>query len=208
MIELIRAWASVPAAGCALTAAALVVLENRWYSLGALLFQYLLVSLLGAAMLGPGVALVKMIGGGLVCGMILVAVWRGGEAAGPHLDVSAGYPTGLPFRLAAATLVVVAAWGLGGNDWLGLPGLLLPEAQGSAFLLCLGLLQLGISEQPLKVGFGLLTAVSGFEIAYAAIEPSLAVQALLVGVHLAIALVMSYILLALRAREGSTGMRP
>jgi hypothetical protein len=208
MIDFIRAWAIVPAAGCAVTGAALVILDNRWYSIGALMLQYILAALLGAVLLGPGVALVKIIGGALVCGMLLAAIRRGSSPGLVRPEPPSGYPTGWPFRLAAATLIIVAGWGLGQTGWLGLPGLAFPEALGSAFLLCLGLLQLGISEQPLKVGFGLLTAISGFEIAYAAIEPSLAVQALLVGVHLAIALVMSYIALVIAAAEPAAGIKP
>jgi hypothetical protein len=62
----------------------------------------------------------------------------------------------------------------------------------------LGLLQIGITEEPLRVGAGLLTLLSGFEIAYSSIEPSLAVVALLAAVHLGIALVVSYLLLVVR----------
>jgi hypothetical protein len=59
----------------------------------------------------------------------------------------------------------------------------------------MGLLQLGFQEEPVKVGIGLLTIISGFEVAYTTIEPSLAVMALLATVHLGIAVVVSYLLL-------------
>ena len=56
-----------------------------------------------------------------------------------------------------------------------------------------GFLQFGFNERPFRVGIGLFSMLSGFEIAYAKIEPSLAVIALLAAIHIGIALVVGYL---------------
>jgi hypothetical protein len=63
-------------------------------------------------------------------------------------------------------------------------------------LIGMGLLQLSLTSHPLKVIIGLLTALSGFEIIYAAIETSTLVTGLLAGITLALALVGAYLLIS------------
>jgi len=58
----------------------------------------------------------------------------------------------------------------------------------------LGLLHIGISEDPFRVGLGLLTALAGFEIIYAAVEPSLAILALMAAVSIGISIIVSYLM--------------
>jgi hypothetical protein len=72
-------------------------------------------------------------------------------------------------------------------------------------LFALGALQLGITEDTLRVGAGILTVLCGFEAAYAAVEPSLAVVALLASVHVGIALVISYLLVGVGSTAASEG---
>jgi hypothetical protein len=60
-------------------------------------------------------------------------------------------------------------------------------------LVGLGLLLIGLSEAPMQVGFGLLTFLSGFDLFYVALEPSLAVAGLLGAVSFLIALAMAYL---------------
>jgi hypothetical protein len=57
----------------------------------------------------------------------------------------------------------------------------------------LGLLLVGLSETPMQVGFGLLTFLSGFDLFYVALEPSLAVAGLLGAVSFLIALSTAYL---------------
>lgn len=67
------------------------------------------------------------------------------------------------------------------------PGILFP----TCFLLGTGLLNLGLSEHPLRVGLSLLTILQGFELSYLWVEQSLLVLALLAGMDLSIAVVLS-----------------
>ena len=77
----------------------------------------------------------------------------------------------------------------------------LPEASANitlaSYLLAgLGLLLLGLSDAPLQVGLGLLTFLSGFDLFYVALEPSLAVAGLLGAVSFVIALATAYLRVA------------
>jgi hypothetical protein len=101
---------------------------------------------------------------------------------------------GRAFRLfmvgMAALLAVAAAPRIEGV----LPGMGIPVAIGGILLTTMGLLQLGMTTQILRVILGLLTTLSGFEILYAAMEGSSLVAALLVVVNLGLGLVGAYLL--------------
>jgi hypothetical protein len=66
--------------------------------------------------------------------------------------------------------------------------------QGGLILIGMGLLQLGMTTNSLRVILGLLTVLSGFEIIYASVENSVLVTGLLAVVTLGLALVGSYLL--------------
>ncbi|HET7087095.1 MAG TPA: hypothetical protein VFL17_00445 [Anaerolineae bacterium] len=59
-----------------------------------------------------------------------------------------------------------------------------------------GTLNVALSENPLKVGLGLLTVIAGFELLYTPVEPTLLIVALLGVVNLLIALAFSYLIAA------------
>ena len=77
-----------------------------------------------------------------------------------------------------------------------LPGIEIPVVIGGVLLIAMGLLQLGMTTQVLRVILGLLTTLSGFEILYAAMEGSSLVAALLVVINLGLGLVGAYLLTA------------
>ncbi len=72
---------------------------------------------------------------------------------------------------------------------------------GSLFLIGIGLLQLGITADVLRVTVGLMTVLCGFEILYSAVEGSVLVAALLAVINLGLALVGSYLLIASNSEE-------
>jgi len=67
-----------------------------------------------------------------------------------------------------------------------------PDAAG--LMIGLGLLQVGLSEEPLRVGAGLMAMIGGFEIGYTTVESAIALHGLIIGVPLLIALVVAYLL--------------
>ncbi len=193
-------WAWLAGVGCGLTAGLLVLLDGRRLLVGVLAAQYALVAVLVAQSLPVSMAGAKLAAGLLTTTVLAMTVFaRPGarqEAVGPRL------PTGRGFRIAGVLLVMAIGVGLGYHPWSLTPGLEQASRLGSAFLVTLGLLHLGTTEEPLRVGVGMLTLLSGFEIPYALLEPSLAVTAMLAAIHLGTAVVVSYLLLAVVEMPG------
>jgi hypothetical protein len=183
------AWAVL---GVALTGSLLVVLNDRRLLPITLGLQYFLAGWLAVQSLGPDVAAAQVVGGLLATGIIWLT-WRGPapsieEAARGHDLMSMR-----SFRWVSVLLVLFAAWGLGRRAWMGLPDLTPAGTLAATFLLLLGLLQASLYRHPMRVILGLLTLLSGFGIAYGAVESSLAVIALVILVHLGLALAGSYL---------------
>ncbi|MCC7359134.1 MAG: hypothetical protein IT317_06640 [Anaerolineales bacterium] len=202
-----------PALGAVLVAAGLLVAVPDWrLSLVALLVEYLGAAVLLTQLVLPEVALVKLLVGLLVVTLLAVTGWQAGfglravpadGAVPPARRLGLEVRTGLTFRLLAVLMVGVAAAYIASQAHLALPGLEATPALNTAsyVLMGLGLLNLGLTDEPVNVGMGLLTILIGFEMFYAAVEPSLAVAAMLAGVHFAIGLAVSYLALLHHADE-------
>ena len=80
------------------------------------------------------------------------------------------------------------------QSWI--PGISAVQTLGGMLLIGMGLLRLSFDVNPLPAILGLLTALSGFEILYAAVEPSALVAGLLAGITLGLALTSAYLLVA------------
>jgi len=95
-----------------------------------------------------------------------------------------------PLRIVVIALGGVAACGL----WWAYPlGMLPPTVNlASYWLMIAGILLIVTSEDPLRIGLGLLTFVNGFEVAYAVLDSSLVVVALLGSVDILIAFAIAY----------------
>jgi hypothetical protein len=166
-----------------------LIVSNRWqWSVGALVVQYAMVFILTLASLSTGLALVKLLIGSVAAALLF--------ANQPKLD-HGGEPvegtSGLYFRILAAVLlwVLVIAISPSLADWIPAS---LPILAGGLLLIVMGVLQIGMTTGVLRIILGLLTFLSGFEVLYAAIEPSALVAALLAGVTLALALVGVYLI--------------
>jgi len=190
--------------GLLVTAAFLVIVNDWRWGFAALAAQYLLASVLIAQIAVWQVVVVKILAGLLSVGILYLAgseVNFGRKAPAPVSDSETPaapasarfeFPTGLPFRVMAVLMVSIAAWNIAQSDfvlkgvpaWLNLAGYL---------LIALGLLNLGLTEEPMNAGLGLLTLLTGFEIFYTAVEPSLAIVALLAAVDFVIALAVGYL---------------
>jgi lysylphosphatidylglycerol synthetase-like protein (DUF2156 family) len=206
LLDLLRSvsfLAAMPAvAGLLITAGMLVVARDWRLNIIALTVQYFFVVLLLTRQIQLEVAAVKGLVGWLICMVFYLTERRAGA-----LEQSAEDEEPAParrwqrwimsarasFHLLAVILVAVAAY----TAALRLP---LPETEVprditlACYLLAgLGLLLIGISESPMQVGFGLLTFLSGFDLFYVALEPSLAVAGLLGGVSFLIALAAAYL---------------
>jgi hypothetical protein len=206
LLDLVRSvsfLAAMPAvAGLLLTAGILVVVRDWRLNVIALTVQYFFVALLLTRQIHLEVAAVKGLIGWLIC-MVFYLTERRASALERPAEVKAAIPAQrwrgwvmsarASFNLFAVILVAGAAY----SAALRIP---LPETEVprditlACYLLAgLGLLLIGVSESPMQVGFGLLTFLSGFDLFYVALEPSLAVAGLLGGVSFLIALAAAYL---------------
>ena len=206
--------AAAPAVvGIFVTAGLLVVVREWRVNVLALTAQYFFVVLLLTQVIRLEVAAVKGLIGWLICMVFYLTERRASKLQ--QTDTSAETSPAVRWRwwvmsarasfsLLAVVLIAVAAY----TAALRLP---LPESMISkditlaCYLLAgLGLLQIGLNEMPMQVGFGLLTFLSGFDLLYVALEPSLAVAGLLGVVSFLIALAAAYLRTA-QATAGEAG---
>lgn len=178
------------------TAFTMLVSYNWRWSIAALSLQYIGMFVLVALSWPTDLAVVKLVTGwmaGSILGLTLVSATADVERR--------GWPTEGAFRILAGVLVlsivgVVVPIML---DWV--PALHLHQAWGGGLLIGIGLLNLGFSNQPLRVILSLLIILAGFEILYAVVEASTLVAGLLALVNLGVALVGAYLIAAPEMRE-------
>ena len=175
---------------------ALIVLVGDWrVSLLALLGQYLLAGLVLSRLILPEIALIKALVGALICPMLYLAARQAGWGAGQSWLATPArmtvFPGGLAFRLLGVILIALLAVTL--NRGYPLPVIPRDVGLGSYWLMLSGLLVLMLSEEPLKAGQGLLTALVGFELLYASLERSLALVWLWAAVNLLLTLAIAYL---------------
>jgi hypothetical protein len=202
LVERLSFLAAVGVAGVLITAGLLVVSRDWRINVIALTVQYFFVALLLARQIRLEVAAVKGLVGWLICMVFYLTERRASvlqrESTSEELPPAQRWrwwvmSARASFSLLAVILIAVAAY----TAALRLP---LPESVISkdVMLACyllagLGLLQIGLNEMPMQVGFGLLTFLSGFDLLYVALEPSLAVAGLLGAVSFLIALAAAYL---------------
>lgn len=205
--------AAMPAVVGILATAGLLVVSRDWrLNVTALALQYFFVVLLLNRLIRLEVAAVKGLIGWMICMVFYLTERRASELERPAVTEDAAplqrwrrwiISARASFCLLAGILVSVAAYVAA----LRIP---LPEVPTDVTLACyllagLGLLLVGLSEAPVQVGLGLLTFLSGFDLFYVALEPSLAVAGLLGAVSFLIALATSYLRTAQIATGGEAG---
>lgn len=205
--------AAMPAvAGIFISAGTLVVSREWRLNVFALTVQYFFVVLLMTRVIRLEVAAVKGLIGWMICMVFYLTERRVSELEQPAADETVQTSQRLnrwmmsaraSFYLLACILISVAAY----TAALRMP---LPDVPPDITLACyqmagMGLLLVGLSEAPMQVGFGLLVFLSGFDLFYVALEPSLAVAGLLGAVSFLIALSTAYLRVAqvVAREEGS-----
>jgi hypothetical protein len=201
--------ATTPAViGIFVTASLLVVSQDWRLNVIALAAQYFFLALLMTQLVRLELAAVKGLIGWLVCLVVYlteqqaqlltrdpdgrsslsVQSWFRARLEGWR---SKGISARAAFRFLAAILVAVTAYAVS----FAIPLPQLPQGlTGVCYLLVgLGVLLLGLSQNPVRVGLGLLTFLSGFDLFYIALEPSLVVTGLLGSISFVIALGMAYL---------------
>jgi len=211
---------SLPAGMGVAIAATLLVTSRDWrLNVFALAAQYFFLTLLMTQVVRVEMAAVKGLIGWVICLVFYMTEQQaqslGQEAkssedlglegwfgARLHLWKQEGISVQAGFRLLAALMV-------GAAIYVGAAGIPLPQLPASLSLICyyltgLGILLLGLSEDPLRVGVGLLTILSGFDLFYVALEPSLVVTGLLGSISFVVALGTAYLKAAQTSRSGES----
>ncbi|MBN1145872.1 MAG: hypothetical protein JXA78_01350 [Anaerolineales bacterium] len=187
-----------------LSALALLLADDWRISISALAIQYAGIFALVAVEWPLSMALVKLIAGwmaGAVLGMAALNTAESEEeASASQQDTSASTTAAPPasrlFRLLAVALVSLAVFSQAPALVELLPDFNPALAWGGPILICLGLLKLGFTAQPMPTILGLLTVLGGFEIVYARLEAAPLTAGMLAAINLGLALAGAYLSLA------------
>lgn len=213
--------ATMPAVIGVLVTATLLVISRDWrLSVVALAGQYVFVATLMTQVTRVEMAAVKGLIGWVICLVFYLTEQqaqereRGSESDGiPSLGdwFSArlegwrreGISARAAFGFMAAVLVAAAAY-------VSASAMPLPQLSETLTLSCytlagLGILLMGLSRDALRVGVGMLMFLSGFDLFYVGLEPSLVVTGLLGAISFVIALGMAYLKAAQTTSSEETG---
>ncbi len=174
--------------------AAGMLLARRWRWVGIFLAaQYAGVFLLALQHLPLAMAAVKVVAGWMSAAILAMTLSNFEEEDHPASDF---LPQGRLFRLIAASLMGLIAFTAAPQVSLVMGDAGTAVSSGSLLLVGMGLLHLGMTDQPLRVTAGLMTVLAGFEVLYAAVENSVLVAALLAVINLGLALTGAYLMTA------------
>jgi hypothetical protein len=212
MSDFLKTLSSVPGVvvliALLITAALLVMLTNWRLLIFALGAQYLLTGLLLSRAVPIELGMVKALVGIMICPVLYITARRVKwghpeddeiENEKPKSRLAWLISPGLPMRLIIATTGVVLSLSLALRNPLAITGdqaVSHDITVGTFTLLLLGLLNMALNENPLKVGLGLLSLLTGFELFYTVIEPTLTIVGLLGLTNLIIALAIAYLTIA------------
>ncbi len=165
----------------------LMLVGQKWRnSIIVLAVQYLAVFWLVSLVWPIGLAAVKLVVGWMVCALIGSSL--------PERESEEDFQGifGNIFHIATSGAVWLVVFSIGPTLVKWIPtGLVI--LWGGMILIGVGILQIGVANHNLRVIFGLVTVISGFEIIYAAVENSVLVTGLLAITNLGLALVGAYL---------------
>jgi len=199
-----------------LTALLLVILRDWRYALIALMVQFVLAGWLLTGILEvQQIGVLKTLVGLIICLVFYLTARqvRWGEAPPtepaqdsnetpkPENNQNASVKLGpasinLLFRLLLGTLAAVLVLYATRNNLVTLPQVPAYVNQAALSLMVLGLVQMGITQEPLTAGVGLITTLTGFELFYHSLEQGLIVLTFLIGVDFLVAIITAYLTVA------------
>jgi hypothetical protein len=189
MITTILSWTAVVV--LLITSTGLLMYRDWRWGISFLALQYATVFWLVLQHWPTGMAAAKLVGGWIATASLSMTLLNLPVRQEP---IEKYWTQGRTFRLFMVGMAALLAVATAPRVEEILPGTGIAVAVGGILLTAMGLLQLGMTTQVLRVILGLLTTLSGFEILYAAMEGSILVAALLVVVNLGLGLVGAYFL--------------
>lgn len=205
LLDRLSQLAATPLLAALAGSAILILLIRNWrLALPALIVQYVVIGVMLARVIPPGVALIKPMAGALVCLAISVAAQaadsqranRGESVAVERIRHVAwrSVPAQVLLRAIATALVLTAAFGA--SVRFPLPGNTRDLGMGAYVLLAGGVLLMGSAPEALNIGIGLLMFISGVELGYTPLEPSISVSVLFGLMTLLVGFAIAYLALA------------
>ncbi|HAL17999.1 MAG TPA: hypothetical protein DCP32_15020 [Anaerolineaceae bacterium] len=169
---------------------------NKWrYNIAAIALQYLAVFWFVSQVWPIGLAAIKLVAGWMAGAVLAASVTASGS---PELDPPA--ISARIFRAAGGVFVLILAFSVAPAtmDWIPVHSAAMIS---SLVLIGMGLLQLSMTKDSLRVTLGLLMTLSGFEIIYAAAVTSVLLAGLLALVTIGVSLTGAYWLSLTAAEE-------
>lgn len=192
---------SFPVVILAFVTCVVILVSWDWrISVGSLAVQYCCVFILVAISWPVESAAVKLVAGLMASAVLGLALFN----LPKDMTIQSRFATPeIVFRVIAAILagLFVITGGSKLVEWF--TEISIEQAYGGLILITLGLVQLGLTMQPLRVVIGLLTLLSGFGILYAAVESSVLITGLLAVITLGLSIVGAYMLTAPTLEESS-----
>jgi hypothetical protein len=171
---------------------AILLLNRIRVAIALLLTQYILAFTVSFSTQPLRTVLSRLIGGALVC-LILYSSQRRFTRGLTFIHTDA-LPRSPWFRMITSMIVVLVAIAIAFQSNQMVATFEANIFLGAMINLCMGALMLGLYQTPIEAAIGLLTLLIGFDLFYGAIEPSLAIVALLISIQVIIALATSYIM--------------
>lgn len=182
-----------------LCGAGILIGSNRRWMTGLLALQYVEVFLFVSISWPLEIAVVKLVAGWMASA-VLFLTYQNMIGVEPESRFAAISP-GTAFKGFAALLVGLSVYSLVPLALRWFLGATSQQVLGGLWLLGLGLLQLILSRDSLRIIIGLLTVLSGFEILYATLEASVLMTGLLAILNIGIAFLGAYLLMASNLEE-------
>ncbi len=179
----------------------ILIVPSRRLMTGLLAVQYIGVFLLVSVSWPLEIAVVKLVAGWMASAVLFLTYQN---LPGPN--IAGRMDTILPgtfFKGFTALLIGLSVFSLVPTALRWFLGATHQQVLGGLWLLGLGLLQLLLTRDSLRIIIGLLTVISGFEILYATLEASVLMTGLLAILNIGFAFLGSYLLMASDLEENS-----
>ena len=179
-----------------ITGTGILVLQSRRWMTGLLAIQYIGVFSLVSVSWPLEIAVVKLVAGWMATAVLFLTYVN--TPTGNEDEKSTPSTPGTVFYLFSAILIGIVIYSLVPVALRWFLGATFQQVLGGLWLLGLGLLQLGLSRDSIRIIIGLLIIISGFEILYATLEASVLMTGLLAILNIGLAFVGSYLMMSSR----------
>lgn len=205
LLQRLSQLATAPLLAALMLSVILVSVVRNWrMALPVMIGQYVVVGIMLTRVSQPGVAVIKLLAGILVCLSLSIAAQRADDLRAARGESVAAerirnpawrsVPAQVLLRAVATALVLTTAFGAASR--FPLPKLAPDLALAAYSLIGTAALVVATAPEALNAGIGLLMLISGVELAYAPLEPSVSVAVLLGFTTLGLGVALSYLTLA------------